>query len=152
ALWQYLAGAAASYGERSGVAALGVRARSHYANARDASTGIRWLANLARYQPGTPQPAAEKQALDSQIERLETLLLNLGTGHEARYAKHEKQILDGLMSTESVRFEPAHRSLGEMLGFRAGKHESDASPDPWWIAGNYCIVFEDHSGAAATSA
>jgi hypothetical protein len=35
--------------------------------------------------------------------------------------------------------------------FRAGKHESDASPDPWWIAGNYCFVFEDHSDAKPTS-
>jgi len=152
ALWEYLAGAAASYGERSGVAALGVRARAHFANARDASIGIRWLANLTRYQPGTPPLRAEKEALDSQIERLETLLLKLGTGHEARYAKHEKTILDGLISTNSTQFEMAHRSLGEMLGFRAGKHESDASPDPWWIAGKYCIVFEDHSNAHAGSA
>ncbi len=43
-------------------------------------------------------------------------------------------------------------TLGEMLGFRAGKHESDASPDPWWIAGNFCLVFEDHSDAQPTSA
>jgi len=38
-----------------------------------------------------------------------------------------------------------------MLGFRAGKHESDASPDPWWIAGTFCIVFEDHSDARPDS-
>ena len=84
ALWHYLAGTAAWYGERSGVTALAVRARSHFAQARDATSGVRWLANLARYQPDTPTPAADKQALDMQIERLEALLLKLGTLHEAR--------------------------------------------------------------------
>jgi hypothetical protein len=34
-----------------------------------------------------------------------------------------------------------------MLGFIAGKIESDGSPDPWWIAGDICFVFEDHAGA-----
>jgi hypothetical protein len=152
ALWQYLAGAAASYGERSGVAAMAARAKSHFASARDAAGGIRWLSNLARFQAETSAPPVEKQALDSQIERLEALLLKLGTGHHARYAKHEKAILDGLAATDATQFETAHRDLGEMLGFRAGKHESDASPDPWWIAGTYCIVFEDHSNASADSA
>jgi hypothetical protein len=151
ALWQYLAGAAASHGERSGVAAMAARARSHFANARDAAGGIRWLSNLARFQSGAAVPPVEKQALDSQIERLEALLLKLGTGHHARYAKHEKAILDGLASTDVSKFEMAHRDLGEMLGFRAGKHESNASPDPWWIAGEFCIVFEDHSNAKASS-
>jgi hypothetical protein len=83
----------------------------------------------------------------SQIERLETLLLSLGTAHHTRYTKHEKEILDGLAATDAKKFEHAQRLLGEILGFRAGKHEADASPDPWWIAGAYCIVFEDHSNA-----
>jgi hypothetical protein len=39
-----------------------------------------------------------------------------------------------------------------MLGFDAGKEESDASPDPWWIAGRLCLVFEDHAGADGGSA
>ena len=38
-----------------------------------------------------------------------------------------------------------------MLGFSVGKKEVDASPDPWWIAGKICYVFEDHAGAAPTS-
>ena len=69
-----------------------------------------------------------------------------------RYAAMEKSIIDGLNSTDVPTFEAAHCDLGKMLGFEAGKHESDASPDPWWIAGKYCLVFEDHSGAAAASA
>jgi hypothetical protein len=152
ALWQYLAGAAAWRGEQSGTAAMGTRARVHFGNARDAAGGIRWLSGLARFQTSSAPPPAEKLALDSQIERLEAQLLKLGTGHHARYAKHEKAILDGLASSDATKFEPAQRDLGEMLGFRAGKHESDASPDPWWIAGAFCIVFEDHSDASPGSA
>jgi hypothetical protein len=121
ALWHCLAGVAAL----SGVAALAARARSHFAQAREAASGIRWLANLARYQPDTPTPAADKQALEAQIERLEGLSLKLGTLHEAKYAKFKKSILDGLASSDPKLFEPAQRDLGELLGFRAGKHESD---------------------------
>ena len=149
ALWQYLAGAAAWYGERGGVAAMGARARSHFANARDAAGGIRWLSNLARFQPGTTPPTAGKQALIHKLRGWKRCYSKLGTGHHARYAKHEKAILDGLASANLTQFEMAQRDLGEMLGFRAGKHESHASPDPWWIAGTFCIVFEDHSNANA---
>ena len=39
-----------------------------------------------------------------------------------------------------------------MLGFDADKQEIDGSPDPWWIAGSLCLVFEDHAGAHANSA
>jgi hypothetical protein len=46
ALWNYLAGAAAAYGEGSGVAGMKVRARTHFAAARDAASSIRWLAGL----------------------------------------------------------------------------------------------------------
>jgi hypothetical protein len=152
ALWQYLAGAAATYGESSGVAGMGARARAHFASARDAATSIRWMSNLARYRPDTVAPSSENDALLGQIERLETHLLRLGTAHDARYAKFEKSILDGFNSNDATQFEIAHRDLGTMLGFQAGRHEADASPDPWWIAGKYCFVFEDHSGADPKSA
>jgi hypothetical protein len=152
-LWHYLAGSAAWLGEKQGVPTLAARARAHFAQARDASVGIRWLAGLARYHPGAGAPAVamEKQALEAQIERLEALLLKLGTLHDGRYSQHERTILDGLAAGDAKTFEMAQRDLGEMLGFQAGKHESDASPDPWWIAGNYCLVFEDHSDALPTS-
>jgi hypothetical protein len=152
ALWQYLAGAAAAYGEASGIAGMGARARTHFAKARDAATGIRWLAQLARFRADVEAPSTGNAALQDQVERLEGHLLNLGTLVDARYSKFEKAILDGLNATDSVQFEIAHRDLGTMLGFEAGKHESDASPDPWWCSGNYCFVFEDHSEADKGSA
>jgi hypothetical protein len=151
ALWNYLAGSAAAYGESSGVAGMKVRARTHFAAARDAAGAIRWLANLARFRPELVAASPDDSALQLQIERLEALLLRLGTKHEARYAQVEKSIVAGLKSADATEFEVAHCELGKMLGFEAARHESDASPDPWWIAGKYCLVFEDHSGALVSS-
>jgi hypothetical protein len=61
----------------------------------------------------------------------------------------EKEILDGLES--EGKFEQAHKLLGDMLGFDAGKIEEEGSPDPWWIVGDVCLVFEDHAGAKSSS-
>jgi hypothetical protein len=94
----------------------------------------------------------DKSTLFGQLERVEALLEHNGTLHDANFNILEKQILDGLSSADSGLFERAHVRLGESLGFAAGKKESDASPDPWWIAGKICFVFEDHAGALPTSA
>ena len=40
-------------------------------------------------------------------------------------------------------FEEAQVELGKLIGFISGKGEEEGSPDPWWISGNDCIVFED---------
>ena len=49
-------------------------------------------------------------------------------------------------------FEEAHKLLGEILGFTADNVETEGAPDPWWIIGTVCFVFEDHAGAQHTSA
>ena len=41
-------------------------------------------------------------------------------------------------------FERAQVQLGNLLGFISGKQESEGSPDPWWISGSTCVVFEDY--------
>jgi hypothetical protein len=151
ALWNYLAGAAAAYGEAAGVLGMKARARTYFAAARDAAGAIHWLAALARFRTELGPPSSEDLALKAQVERLEATLLNLGTKHEGKYAAKEKSIIEGLNSNDSTRFEIAHKELGEMLGFDVGRHEADASPDPWWMSGKYCFVFEDHSEALPTS-
>ena len=105
--------------------------------------------SLARYQANDKSTADENTILMEQIERVESVLEQLGTVHDRAFAMREKEILDGLASEET--FEQAHKLLGELLGFDAGKVEVDGSPDPWWIAGNLCLVFEDHAGAQAGS-
>lgn len=145
ASWHYLAGAAAWLGAKAGVPSLSAKARKHFDGAKGAASGIPWLVRLARYQ-------SEKIAMDAvdsttmeQIERVEVVLAQLGTIHDRSFAKREKEILEGLGSEDD--FERAHKLLGELLGFDAGKVETDGSPDPWWISGNLCLVFEDYVGA-----
>src|ERR1035438_10373950 len=73
-------------------------------------------------------------------------------GGRTPFAKRENEILEGLASKDKGPFEQAHRSLGELLGFEAGKVETDGSPDPWWMSSSICFVFEDHAGAEPDSA
>jgi len=150
ALWHYLAGAAAWLGAADGVAALGAKARIHFGYAKKATSAVPWLVRLARYQQeGNAESfdggAQNEVIVMQQIERIEAVLAHLGTTHDRSYAKREKEIIEGLASKDQ--FEEAQRLLGDLLGFEAGKVETDGSPDPWWLAGTFCLVFEDHAGA-----
>ncbi len=97
-----------------------------------------------RREVGDSSPDQSPRLL-RQIERVEGVLERLGTVTDREYSKRERDILEGLASVDA--FEQAHVKLGEMLGFHAGKRESDASPDPWWVADDLCFVFEDHADA-----
>lgn len=150
ALWHYLAGSAAWLGGQQGISALITKSRLHFRQAKEGARGIPWLVALARYQAETATPEGDKSlVVFEQLERVEAILSKLGWVHTRKYDQREKEILDGLASAE--KFENAHRMLGEMLGFNADKKESDGSPDPWWIAGNLCLVFEDHAGGSETT-
>jgi hypothetical protein len=143
ALWHYLAGAAAWLGARVGNPALEKKSREHFGAAKGAAMGIEWLVALSQFNPSQsagfvePDPAALEQ-----LERLEAMIESFGTLHEGLFAAREKTILEGLSKPET--FENAQKLLGELLGFFVGKAETDGSPDPWWISGKYCFVFEDY--------
>lgn len=142
ALWHYLAGCAAALGGIKG------KDRIQFERAKDAASGISWLVSLSKYQTSAQDDAPDENAiLIEQLERIEAILENLGISHSRNYTQKEKQILEGLENPDL--FEQAHLQLGEMLGFKVGKVESDGSPDPWWIAGNICFVFEDNAGAGS---
>lgn len=146
ALWHYLAGASADMAAAEGEAGFEAHARAQYRQAKEAAVGIPWLISLAR--SGVMPPAADDQAQTAtmlQVEQLEAQLVKLGTVHNRQFTAREKEIRDGLRDGE--KFEHAQVLLGEHLGFSAGKRESDASPDPWWIVGNIALVFEDHANA-----
>ncbi len=151
ALWEYLAGSAAWLGQNAGVSRLNAKANTHFKNAMKAATGISWLVEIARTEGFQTHDVegSENVALLQQLDRVEAVLARLGTVHERGFAKTEKEILDGLRNPK--RFEQAQKSLGELLGFDAGKEESEGSPDPWWIAGDICIVFEDYVDAQEDS-
>ncbi len=147
ALWYYLAGAVAERAAALGIAGFEVKARQSFGKAKEAAQGIPWLIALA--QGDAPEVTSAKAAAEAtlmlQIERLEAYLVGLGTLHNRDFAARESEIRNGLATAKN--FEMAQQWLGEHLGFSAGKEESDASPDPWWMVGDKVIVFEDHAGA-----
>lgn len=155
ALWHYLAGSAAwlAAQQSHGDASLEARARDEFGRAKEAATGITWLVPLARYtgKEGV-QPADDNTIILQQVERLESTLASLGTTYERRYSAREKEIIEGLASSDTKKFEEAHKLLGTMLGFESDNKETDGAPDPWWITSDICLVFEDHSGANETTA
>ena len=151
ALWHYLAGCAAWLGWKDNIPLLKKKARKHFSEAKQAAQGISWLVGLARGHTADFPSADDHGILMEQIERVETILEELGTSHDRKFAKREKYILDGLSSKNSREFENAHKLLGELLGFKSDNKETDGAPDPWWIAGGVCLVFEDHTGAQETS-
>lgn len=151
ALWHYLAGSAAWLAAQSGVASFGAKARLHFAEAKKAATTIPWLAGLSRVQGDVEDKGVSKEIVMTQVERIELVLAQLGTTHDRLFAKREREILEGLRSANSAVFEQAHKNLGELIGFEVGKIETEGSPDPWWIAGELCFVFEDYSNAEIES-
>jgi hypothetical protein len=147
ALWFYLAGATAECAAAEGVAGFDVKARQSYRRAKEAAQGIPWLVALARGAATEAEAtkATQDAALMLQVERLEVYLARLGTLHNRDFTARESEIRSGIASAKT--FERAQFLLGEHLGFAAGKKESDASPDPWWMIADQVIVFEDHVGA-----
>lgn len=149
ALWNYLAGSAATLAQRQGTISGDNRARQYFADAKNAAVGLRWLINLGTERSAPSLDDKFDSNLLEQVENIERLLSSLGLSHERRYAEREKEILEGLRSSKD--FERAQVLLGELLGFYSRKVDSDGSPDPWWHLGKHVIVFEDHAGADKTS-
>lgn len=151
ALWHYLAGAAAELAAADGEAGFDAHARTQYRRAKEAADGIPWLIALARGSAASPSAEEQDQTVVMlQVEQLEAQLVKLGTLHNRGFSAREKEIREGLKDGD--RFEQAQVLLGEHLGFSAGKRESDASPDPWWIVSGIALVFEDHANAKGDTA
>ena len=149
ALWHYLAGSAAFLGFTNGIKSLQIKSTQQYEQAKKSATGIPWLVDLAHSNTDNRTETKKDISEIEQIENIERLLARLGTIHSRKFDELEKEILTGL--NDNSTFEEAQKKLGEVLGFVSGNDESDASPDPWWILGSKCIVFEDHAGANDTS-
>lgn len=151
ALWEYLAGSTALLAAKNSKPNLLPKAKEHFNRAKKAVIGIPWLIKLSELDEDSQFEKENNynKLANLQVENIEQVLSSLGTVHDRKYASREKEILNGLTSSDS--FENAHKLLGSHLGFNAEKVESPASPDPWWQIGKFCLVFEDHVDAKSTS-
>lgn len=143
AMWSYLAGVAADLGAKGGIANLDSKARNYFTTAYKSAPDISWMSRFARLQtPEAVDADVVDATLQQQVERMADELSRLGSTHDRAYAKLEREIIEGLAKPET--FEATQVNLGKLLGFISGKEESEGSPDPWWICGAQCIVFEDY--------
>lgn len=148
ALWHYLSGSAAQKLSINVGDSYDQIAKQQFNKAKKAAPSIVWLSKLTHTtsQDSTGKTNQAQHDLMVQVERIETVLLNLGTADDRAFEKKAKSILEGL--NDAKKFEEAHRMLGELLGFIVGNVEEDASPDPWWLGESQGFVFEDHANAS----
>lgn len=149
ALWHYLAGSAADLSTSKSLFNLESQAREQFRSAKEYADGIPWLSALAAFRYVDTAEAVTNPTTLLQVEALEAYFSQLGLRHNRKFSERERSIQSGLASAEG--FEAAQIMLGEHLGFTSGKRETDAAPDPWWLVGDTCLVFEDNAGAAATA-
>lgn len=145
AYWYYLSGVAASQASKF-QPTLGDTASDMFLAASKLTSGLPWMREIAARDIPLSKVEKSNSACASLFPRLEAKLGELGTLHDHKYSKYEKEILSGLASDDAKTFEAAHLNLGLILGYDAGKDKSDGSPDPWWqVDDTLCFVFEDHT-------
>ena len=147
ALWLYFAGSASWLAHRAGQLDTDEIAKDYFRKAQAAAPVLRWLIGLGAEKTKTASDASIEPRLTAMIERLETVLENMGTIHDRKYDAEESTILSLLLqNSDGKAFEVGHKKLGDFLGYSAGSSSEDAAPDPWWIADDsLCLVFEDHA-------
>ncbi|MDJ1177850.1 DEAD/DEAH box helicase family protein [Roseofilum sp. BLCC_M91] len=162
AFWNYLAGSAAWLGAKEyNSTSIESKARTFFKKASEIAPEVNWFIKLSRLQTDGQNPSGEDPSWIVVIENLETQLTKLGTRNNNKFDRELKFITSGIINQEitpetsskeknklSSNFEEAHKRLGTLLGYKAGNVNSTATPDPWWIVGDFlCIVFEDFSSA-----
>ena len=150
ALWHYLAGSAAQKLSGEAGDAHDKTARKQFSAALDAAPNIPWLVQLMRSNVAAlTNTETRPVSIISHVERIEQVLLAMGTVHDRKFENKAKAILEGLAGDKT--FEEAQRQLGELLGFVAGNGKGDADPDPWWLGDTKGLVFEDHAKGVAST-
>ena len=150
ALWHYLAGSTAQKLSVDAGDQYDKTARKQFAAAVNSAPNVPWLVQLMRGEVAPPGNSTSLSVdTNSQVERMEGVLLALGTADDKKFEQRARAILEGL--ADPIGFEEAQRLLGELLGFVAGNGKGDADPDPWWLGDTKGLVFEDHAKGAATT-
>ena len=151
-LWNYLAGSAALFSAKSHGKENDPPATDHFAQAAKSNLCISWFSSIQNKNVLSETANENDTDLVSIVGAFEGRIEALGTKHNRKFDEEIHQILDGLFSKDAKKFELAQVKLGNLIGYKAGKKENTASPDPWWkLSEKLYIVFEDHSGAGNTA-
>ena len=148
AIWHYFAGSSAefvsfAYNANNLLAA----SREQYKCAKDSAPGVSWLIKLANRKvcDRRDEEFLNDACVARQVERIECEFVGLGVVNDRKFNDRDAEIRKLLCEGKSL--ERGQELLGRHLGFEAGKQETDASPDPWWMLDGFVIVFEDHANA-----
>ena len=95
--------------------------------------------------PGNGGGSGGQIRVFGQLERLEPCLRNSASSTTEILTIGRRGILEGLASVQGS-FWGGSTFFGRNARLLSRQKEVDASPDPWWIAGKICFVFEDHAG------
>jgi len=132
---------------------IGRDVSEYFSEASKKITSVNWLGRLANQYSQNKIVLEDNSQIQRQVSNIVSMFASLGITHNAKFDIEINKILDYTANGKAEKFEQAQCALGELLGFKAGKEETDASPDPWWILSNkFVVVFEDHSDARKTGA
>jgi len=146
ALWLYLAGSSSWLAHRACQLDTDEIAKDYFRKAQAAAPVLRWLVGLGASETPSSTASSIEPRLITLIERLETVLEDMGTLHDRKYDAEEKAILTLLLqNADGTDFENGHERLGNLLGYAADNSTDEGAPDPWWIVDDLCFVFEDHA-------
>lgn len=162
AFWNYLAGSAAWLSTQDELSNTEVKARDFFKKAANIAPEVSWFMKLSKLSMNTESESKIDNEILILIENLEQQIIRMGTSNNRVFEKEVKYIQDNINKeiTEDMDdtmrgkcsrlFESAQVKLGKLLGYKADNSETQADPDPWWIASeNSCIVFETHSSATS---
>ena len=153
AIWHYLAGSSAEMASSTyGASNMLVASREQYKCAKESAPGLSWLIKLANRNGcgKRDEEVVSDACVALQVDRLEREFVDLGTVRDNKFNARDSEIRRLLGDGKTL--ERGQELLGKHLGFEAGKQETDASPDPWWMLDGFVIVFEDHANAKEDAA
>jgi Rad3-related DNA helicase len=146
AFWNYLASVA------SFLAANEYKSKEYYQKAGSfleaaagCSPSITWMRKLSHKDLSEINEVSWNQNLALNAERLDATFEKLGVAITTKFEGELAETLRLLSSNKANDFEFGHRRLGILLGFNSDKDKEQGAPDCYWITGDLCIVFEDHS-------
>lgn len=151
ALWHYLAGSCAMRLSRESNDAQAKAASEQFLAAKRAAPSVSWLNAIMRdlnIQQEHAEQAREEET-QRQVEAIVDNFTLMGTATNHKFEKKAAWITDNLFDEKL--FEEAVVALGTLLGFTSENDESDAAPDPWWLAHKNGVVFEAHANGEAST-